>query len=53
MVHAVAKTEWTLAVAICVIGSELVQKYVVEGAHMVRELFTMARSKRVCIVFFC
>merc|ERR1712203_311186 len=35
-----------------VIGSELVQKYVGEGARMVRELFTMARSKRACIVFF-
>jgi 26S proteasome regulatory subunit T1 len=29
-----------------------VQKYVGEGARMVRELFTMARSKRACIVFF-
>merc|ERR1711907_895633 len=35
-----------------VIGSELVQKYVGEGARMVRELFTMARSKRACIIFF-
>merc|ERR1711934_1201970 len=26
--------------------------YVGEGARMVRELFTMARSKRACIVFF-
>merc|ERR1711920_432889 len=34
------------------IGSELVQKYVGEGARMVRELFTMARSKKACIVFF-
>lgn len=34
------------------IGSELVQKYVGEGARMVRELFTMARSKRACIIFF-
>ncbi|TYZ60694.1 hypothetical protein PybrP1_005843 [[Pythium] brassicae (nom. inval.)] len=30
----------------------LVQKYVGEGARMVRELFTMARSKKACIVFF-
>ena len=34
------------------IGSELVQKYVGEGARMVRELFTMARSKKACIIFF-
>ena len=34
-----------------VIGSELVQKYVGEGARMVRELFQMARSKKACIVF--
>lgn len=36
----------TDACFIRVIGSELVQKYVGEGARMVRELFTMARSKR-------
>lgn len=42
----------TDATFIRVIGSELVQKYVGEGARMVRELFTMARSKRACIVFF-
>ncbi|TIB74875.1 hypothetical protein E3Q23_02554 [Wallemia mellicola] len=35
-----------------VIGSELVQRYVGEGARMVRELFEMARSKRACIIFF-
>ena len=28
------------------------QKYVGEGARMVRELFQMARSKKACIVFF-
>ncbi|CAN0051637.1 unnamed protein product, partial [Phaeothamnion confervicola] len=36
----------TDACFIRVIGSELVQKYVGEGARMVRELFTMARSKK-------
>lgn len=42
----------TDACFIRVIGSELVQKYVGEGARMVRELFTMARTKKACIVFF-
>jgi 26S proteasome regulatory subunit T1 len=42
----------TDACFIRVIGSELVQKYVGEGARMVRELFSMARSKKACIVFF-
>lgn len=37
----------TDACFIRVIGSELVQKYVGEGARMVRELFEMARSKRL------
>lgn len=42
----------TDAVFIRVIGSELVQKYVGEGARMVRELFQMARTKKACIIFF-
>ena len=42
----------TDACFIRVIGSELVQKYVGEGARMVRELFEMARSKKACIMFF-
>lgn len=42
----------TDACFIRVIGSELVQKYVGEGARMVRELFEMARQKKACIVFF-
>merc|ERR1711959_883129 len=42
----------TDACFIRVIGSELVQKYVGEGARMVRELFSMARSKKACIIFF-
>jgi len=41
----------TDACFICVIGSELVQKYVGEGARMVRELFQMARAKKACILF--
>lgn len=35
-----------------VIGSELVQKYVGEGARLVRSLFEMARTKKACIIFF-
>lgn len=42
----------TDACFIRVIGSELVQKYVGEGARMVRELFQMARTKKACIIFF-
>lgn len=42
----------TDATFIRVIGSELVQRYVGEGARMVRELFEMARSKKACIIFF-
>lgn len=42
----------TDACFIRVIGSELVQKYVGEGARMVRELFEMARGKKACIIFF-
>jgi 26S proteasome regulatory subunit T1 len=35
-----------------VICSELVQKYIGEGARMVRELFKFAKKKISCIVFF-
>ncbi|CAK5015841.1 unnamed protein product [Meloidogyne enterolobii] len=42
----------TDACFIRVIGSELVQKYVGEGARMVRELFEMAKTKKACIIFF-
>jgi len=41
----------TDACFICVIGSELVQRYVGEGARMVRELFLLARTKKACIIF--
>jgi 26S proteasome regulatory subunit T1 len=42
----------TDAAFIRVIGSELVQKYVGEGARMVREIFELAKTKKVCIIFF-
>lgn len=42
----------TEACFIRVIGSELVQKYIGEGARMVREIFSLARSKSACIIFF-
>ena len=42
----------TNACFIRVIGSELIQKYVGEGARMVREIFKLARSKKACIIFF-
>ena len=42
----------TDATFIRVIGSELVQRYVGEGARMVREIFKLARSKSTCIIFF-
>eukprot|EP00042_Codosiga_hollandica_P043041 m.403418 g.403418 ORF g.403418 m.403418 type:complete len:435 (+) comp56464_c0_seq2:69-1373(+) len=42
----------TDACFIRVIGSELVQRYVGEGARMVRELFELARTKKACIIFF-
>ncbi|KNH06257.1 26S proteasome subunit P45 [Perkinsela sp. CCAP 1560/4] len=42
----------TDATFIRVIGSELVQKYVGEGARLIREIFQLARSKKACIIFF-
>lgn len=41
----------TRATFIRVIGSELVQKYIGEGARMVREMFELAREKAPSIVF--
>ncbi len=41
----------TNAAFIHVVGSELVQKYIGEGARMVRELFMMARKKAPAIIF--
>jgi len=42
----------TDATFIRILGSALVQRYVGEGARMVRELFQMARSKKSAIIFF-
>lgn len=54
-----AKTMTARAVAnktesafIRVIGSELCTRYVGEGARIVRDLFTLAKSKKSCIIFF-
>ncbi len=41
----------TKATFIHIVGSELVQKYVGEGARLVRELFQMAREKSPSIIF--
>lgn len=41
----------TKATFIRIIGSELVQKYIGEGARMVRELFQMAKEKTPSIIF--
>lgn len=41
----------TNSVFITLIGSELVRKYIGEGARLVRELFKMAREKAPSIVF--
>ncbi len=41
----------TSATFIRVVGSELVQKYIGEGARMVRELFTLAKEKAPSILF--
>ncbi|MFW6176381.1 MAG: proteasome-activating nucleotidase [Thermoplasmatota archaeon] len=41
----------TNATFIKLVGSELVQKYIGEGARMVRELFDMARDKSPAIIF--
>ena len=42
----------TDACFIRVIGSELVRKFLGEGARLVREIFNLARSKKSSIVFF-
>ncbi|KAL3078793.1 hypothetical protein niasHS_014575 [Heterodera schachtii] len=42
----------TDACFIRIIGSELVKKYVGQGARLVREVFRMAKMKSACILFF-
>jgi 26S proteasome regulatory subunit T1 len=42
----------TDAFFIRVLGAELVQRYIGEGARLVRELFLLARTKRSAIIFF-
>jgi proteasome regulatory subunit len=49
LAQAVAKE--TESVFIRIVGSELVQKYIGEGARLVRELFEMARDKAPSIIF--
>jgi proteasome regulatory subunit len=49
LAKAVAKQ--TESVFIRIVGSELVQKYIGEGARLVRELFEMAREKAPSIIF--
>ncbi len=46
-----AAAHQTEATFIKFVGSELVQKYIGEGARLVRELFDMAREKAPAIVF--
>lgn len=41
----------THATFIRVVGSELVQKYIGEGARLVRELFALAREKAPAVIF--
>lgn len=41
----------TDACFIRVIASELVQRFIGEGARLVREIFNMARTKKACIIF--
>ncbi|MFC1786580.1 proteasome-activating nucleotidase [Halobacteriota archaeon] len=49
MAKAVAKR--TDATFIRIVGSEMIQKYIGEGARLVRELFEMAREKSPSIIF--
>ncbi|HIH44967.1 MAG TPA: proteasome-activating nucleotidase [Candidatus Methanoperedenaceae archaeon] len=46
-----AVSHHTKATFIRIVGSELVQKYIGEGARLVRELFRLAREKAPSIIF--
>ena len=41
----------TNATFVRIVGSELVKKYIGEGARMVREIFQFAQEKQPCIIF--
>jgi len=41
----------TNATFVRIVGSELVKKYIGEGARMVREIFDFARERQPCIIF--
>jgi len=43
----------TDATFIEVVGSELVQKFIGEGAKLVKEIFNLARAKKPAIIFIC
>lgn len=49
LAKAVAKS--TNACFIEIVGSELVQKYIGEGARLVKSIFDLARKKAPCIIF--
>ncbi len=49
LAKAVAKS--TNATFIEIVGSELVQKFIGEGAKLVKEIFKMAREKAPCLIF--
>ena len=42
----------TSATFVRVAGGVLAQKYIGQGAHLVREIFALARSKPACVLFF-
>ena len=42
----------TSATFVRVVGGVLAQKYIGQGAHLVREIFALARSTPACVLFF-